>query len=124
MGTPRQVILGSSPVLTYSFTGIKPHIFIKVTQNLQVKQGGEFSQAWCFLLEDRCPLPLKKQPQKLIPDFLLVTKLFSAPRRKSCEMLEGWFLPTHVDRALANGTGKVKDGPHSSFVSFSSSSAL
>lgn len=119
MGTSWQVILCSSSVLTYNFTGIEPHVFIKVTQNLQVKQG-EFSQAWCFLLEDRCPLPLKEQPQKRIPAFLLVTKLFSAPRHKSCEMLEGWFWPTLVGHALASGTGKVKDGPHSSFVSFSS----
>lgn len=42
MGSSWQVILCSSPVLTYSFTGIKPHVFTKVTQNVQVKQGGEF----------------------------------------------------------------------------------
>lgn len=53
-----------------------------------------------------------------------VTKLFSASRQKSFEKLEGWFLPMLVGHASASGTGKMKDGPHSSFVSFSSQNAL
>lgn len=44
-------------------------------------------------------------------------KLLSIPRHKSCEMLEGWFLPMPVGHALASGTGKVKDRPVASFVS-------
>lgn len=44
-------------------------------------------------------------------------KLLSVPRHKSCAMLEGWFLPTPVGPALANGTGKVKDRAVASFVS-------
>lgn len=42
---------------------------MKITQNLQVKPEQEFSQAWCFLLEDEHPLSLKEQHQRCIPGF-------------------------------------------------------
>lgn len=64
----------------------------------------------------------ERATQKLIPGFLLVTKSFSVPRRKSCEMLEGSFLPTLVGHALVSGTGKVSGRLCYSFVLFSSHS--
>lgn len=47
----------------------------------------------------------------------MVTKLFSFPRQKFFEKLEGWFLLMLVGHASASGTGKMKDGSRSSFVS-------